>query len=225
MTPSSPSSPTAAPSEQQSCNVAIPSVREATEERQMLAGLLAYSKSRVSAKDLLRHFRSIGHVLAAEPSQLAALGLTLRDMAVFRLVRETANRLAKGEVYSRPTLGNWQALLAYLQTTMAYEQVEQFRVLFLDRKNHLIADELQQRGTVDHTSVYPREVVKRALILNASALIAVHNHPSGDPKPSRDDIEMTQKLRGALDPLGIALHDHLVIGHGKHASFRELGLL
>lgn len=218
-------SPIAVPREQQSCNTAVSSVRVAAEEHEMLAGLLAYSQSRVSAMDLLRHFRSIGHVLAAEPIQLTALGLTLCDVALFRLVRKTACRLAKGEVCARPTLGNWQALLAYLQTTMAYEQVEQFRVLFLDRKNHLIADEVQQRGTVDHTPVYPREVVKRALILNASALIAVHNHPSGDPKPSRDDIEMTEKLRDALDSLGITLHDHLVIGHGKHASFRELGLL
>jgi DNA repair protein RadC len=108
---------------------------------------------------------------------------------------------------------------------MAYEQVELFRILFLDRKNNLIADEVQQRGTVDHTPVYPREVVKRALSLNASALIVVRNHPSGDPKPSRDDIKMTSQLKSAAEALGLAPHDHLIIGHGKHASFRSLGLL
>jgi DNA repair protein RadC len=108
---------------------------------------------------------------------------------------------------------------------MAHEQIEQFRVLFLDRKNTLIADEVLQRGTVDHTPVYPREVMKRALILNASALIVVHNHPSGDPKPSRDDIEMTRRLKEAASAVEIALHDHVVIGQGTHASFRSLGLL
>ena len=108
---------------------------------------------------------------------------------------------------------------------MAYEHIEQFRILFLDRKNNLIADEVQQRGTVNHTPVYPREVMKRALVLNASALIVVHNHPSGDPKPSRDDIETTRELKAAANALEMELHDHVVIGHGKHASFRSLGLL
>lgn len=122
-------------------------------------------------------------------------------------------------------LSNWQGLIAYLQTAMAGEQVEQFRILFLDTKNNLIADEVQQRGTVNHTPVYPREVIKRAIILNASALIVVHNHPSGDPKPSRDDIEMTRELKAAAKSLEIELHDHVVIGHGTHASFRSLGLL
>jgi DNA repair protein RadC len=112
-----------------------------------------------------------------------------------------------------------------LQTAMAYEQIEQFRILFLDRRNNLIADEVQQRGTVNHTPVYPREVMKRALILNASALIVVHNHPSGDPKPSRVDIETTRELKAAANALELELHDHVVIGHGKHASFRSLGLL
>ncbi len=133
--------------------------------------------------------------------------------------------MARSEVRRRPVLTNWQALIAYLQTAMACEQVEQFRILFLDTKNNLIADEVQQRGTVNHTPVYPREVIKRALILNASALIVVHNHPSGDPKPSREDIEMTQELKAAAKSLEIELHDHVVIGHGTHASFRSLGLL
>jgi DNA repair protein RadC len=146
-------------------------------------------------------------------------------MTLLRLTRETACLLAKARVRGRLTLNNWQALLAYLQTSMAYEQIEQFRILFLDRKNNLIADEVQHHGTVNHTPVYPREVVKRALILNASALIVVHNHPSGDPRPSADDIAMTRQLKAAAEALGLELHDHLVIGHGKTASFRTLALL
>lgn len=133
--------------------------------------------------------------------------------------------MARAEVRRRPVLTNWQALIAYLQMAMACEQVEQFRILFLDTKNNLIADEVQQRGTVNHTPVYPREAIKRALILNASALIVVHNHPSGDPKPSRDDIEMTRELKAAAKALEIELHDHVVIGHGTYASFRSLALL
>ncbi len=133
--------------------------------------------------------------------------------------------MARAEVRGRPVLSNWQALIGYLQTAMAYEQVEQFRILFLDRKNNLIADEVQQRGTVNHTPVYPREVMKRALILNASALLVVHNHPSGDPKPSREDIQTTRELKAAASALEVELHDHVVIGHGTHASFRSLGLL
>ena len=146
-------------------------------------------------------------------------------MTLLRLVREIACRMARAEVRCRPVLGNWRALIDYLQTAMAHEQVEQFRVLFLDRKNTLIADEVHQRGTVDHTPVYPREVMKRALILNASALIVVHNHPSGNPKPSREDIEMTRQLKEAASAFEIALHDHVVIGHGTRASFRSLGLI
>jgi DNA repair protein RadC len=198
---------------------------EDTTEQDLLTALLRPSQARACASALLQSFPSIGHVITAEPSQLRAFGLTGHDIAVFRLVREIACRMARGEVRSRPVLGNWQALIAYLQIAMAYEQIEQFRILFLDRKNNLIADEVQQRGTVNHTPVYPREVMKRALILNASALIVAHNHPSGDPKPSRDDIETTRELKAAANALEIELHDHVVIGHGKHASFRSLGLL
>ena len=196
-----------------------------TTEQDLLAGLLTSSPGAACASALLQHFPSIGHVITAEAAQLRAFGLTGRDIAAFRLVREIACRMAKAEVRSRPVLGNWQALIAYLQTAMAYEQVEQFRILFLDTKNNLIADEVQQHGTVNHTPVYPREVLKRALVLNATALIAVHNHPSGDPKPSRADIEMTRELKAAAKALEIELHDHVVIGHGTHASFRSLGLL
>lgn len=201
----------------------LPSIE--TTEQDLLAGLLASSHGSERASALLQHFPSIGHVITAETAQLRAFGLTGRDIAAFRLVREIACRMAKAEVRRRPMLSNWQALIAYLQTAMACEQVEQFRILFLDTKNNLIADEVQQRGTVNHTPVYPREVVKRALILNASALIVVHNHPSGDSKPSRDDIEMTRELKAGAEALGIELHDHVVVGHGNHASFRLLGLL
>ena len=198
---------------------------EETSEQDLLTGLLTSSPGSACAAALLQTFPSIGHVITAEASQLRAFGLTGRDIALFRLVREIACRMARAEVRSRPVLSNWQALIAYLQTAMAYEQIEQFRILFLDRKNNLIADEVQQRGTVNHTPVYPREVMKRALILNASALIAIHNHPSGDPKPSREDIETTRELKAAANALEIELHDHVVIGHGSHASFRSLGLL
>ncbi|MGQ3314333.1 RadC family protein [Reyranella sp.] len=196
-----------------------------TTEQDLLAGLLASAQGSEQASALLQHFPSIGHVIAAEAAQLRAFGLTGRDIAALRLVREIACRMARSEVRRRPVLTNWQALIAYLQMAMAGEQVEQFRILFLDTKNNLIADEVQQRGTVNHTPVYPREVIKRALTLNASALIVVHNHPSGDPKPSRDDIEMTRELKAAAKSLEIELHDHVVIGHGTHASFRSLGLL
>jgi DNA repair protein RadC len=198
---------------------------EQTTEQDLLGGLLTSSQGTACASALLQSFPSIGHVITAEASQLRAFGLTGHDIALFRVVREIACRMARAEVRSRPVLTNWQALIAYLQTAMAYEQNEQFRILFLDRRNNLIADEVQQRGTVSHTPVYPREVMKRALILNASALIVVHNHPSGDPKPSREDIETTRELQAAANALEMELHDHVVIGHGKHASFRSLGLI
>src|SRR5215217_5263846 len=167
---------------------------EETTEQDLLAALLTSSQGRTCASALLQSFPSIGHVITAEASQLRAFGLTGHDVAVFRLVREIACRMARAEVRSQPVLSNWQALIAYLQTAMAYEQIEQFRILFLDRKNNLIADEVQQRGTVNHTPVYPREVMKRA-------------------------------LKAAAKALELELHDHVVIGHGKQASFRSLGLL
>lgn len=196
-----------------------------TSEHELLAGLLAYSKSRVSAGILLRDFPSIGHVVAAERPQLKMLGLTDEDIGLLRLVQATACHMAKATVRDRPTLSSSPALISYLQTAMGYEQVEYLRMLFLDCRNHLIADEILHRGSINHTPVYPREVMKRALILNASAIIAVHNHPSGDPSPSRDDIAMTRQLRAAAASLELELHDHIIIGHGKHASFRSLGLL
>jgi DNA repair protein RadC len=198
---------------------------EETADHDLLAGLLTSPRSTAYAFALLQHFPSIGHVISAEASLLRTFGLSRRDIAVLRLVHQIACRMARAEVRIRPVLSNWQALIDYLQTAMAYQQIEQFRILFLDRKNSLIADEVQQQGTVSHTPVYPREVMKRALILNASALIVAHNHPSGDPKPSREDIDTTRQLKAAANALEVELHDHVVIGHGKHASFRSLGLL
>jgi DNA repair protein RadC len=202
----------------------VPPTEEAS-DRDLLEGFLTSLQGRACVSALLQKYPSIGHIITAEACQLRAIGLTGLDIDMLRRVHEIACRMAQAEVRSRPVLGNWPALIAYLQTAMAYEQIEQFRILFLDRRNNLVADEVQQRGTVSHTPVYPREVMKRALILNASALIVAHNHPSGDPKPSREDIETTRQLKAAANALEIELHDHVVIGHGKHASFRSLGLL
>ena len=145
--------------------------------------------------------------------------------AALKLIEAAAIRLARGEVLGDNVISSWAALLDYCHAAMARQSTEQFRILFLDRKNRLIADEVQQRGTVDHTPVYPREVVKRALELGASALILVHNHPSGDPTPSQADIAMTREIQGAAEKLGIAIHDHVVIARGGHASFRSQGLI
>jgi DNA repair protein RadC len=140
-------------------------------------------------------------------------------------VREFAERLHREELKDRPVIGSWTSLLDYLQVALAHEPIEQFRVLFLDRKNILIKDEVQQRGTVDHTPLYPREIVKRALELQASAIIMVHNHPSGDPTPSRADIDMTKQVTQALAAVGITIHDHVIIGKNRHTSFKSQRLI
>lgn len=146
-------------------------------------------------------------------------------IAEFKIVQASAIKLAQTEVMNKPVISSWTALLNYCKAAMAYNTTEQFRILFLDRKNVLIADEVQQKGTVDHTPVYPREVVKRALDLGASSIILVHNHPSGDPTPSQADINMTRQIVDTAKPLGISVHDHLVIGKGSHASFKSLQLI
>jgi DNA repair protein RadC len=142
-----------------------------------------------------------------------------------KIVQAAALRLARGQVRQKPVLSSWQAILDYCRAAMAFEEREQFRLLFLDKKNQLIADEVQQEGTVDHTPVYVREVMKRALELSASAIILVHNHPSGDPTPSMADVDMTKKIISAADKLSIIIHDHIVIGRNGHVSFRGQGLL
>ena len=142
-----------------------------------------------------------------------------------KLVHAAAMRLMRGQVINRPLLGSWSAILEYVRAAMAFSDNEQFRVLFLDKKNQLIADEVQQEGTVDHTPVYPREVMKRALELGASAIVLVHNHPSGDPAPSMPDIEMTRKIVDAGQRLNVTIHDHVIVGRKGHFSFRSNGLI
>ncbi|HJM51325.1 MAG TPA: DNA repair protein RadC [Alphaproteobacteria bacterium] len=179
------------------------------------------------AKDLLAHFnKDFAEVMNADPARLEEVsGVGESTIAALKTVRAAALRLGQAQVLNRPALSSWQALLEYCRSSMAYSRTERFRILFLDRKNFLIADEEQQKGTVDHTPVYPREVVKRALELEASAIIMVHNHPSGDPTPSKADIAMTREVAAAGEKLGISLHDHVVIGKKGEASFKALGLL
>jgi DNA repair protein RadC len=178
------------------------------------------------ARALLSRFGSFAGSIAAPATDLRGIdGLGDAGVAALKTVQAAALRLVRAEVRDRPVLTHWSALLDYLSAVMARDRVEQFRVLFLDNKNRLIADEAQSRGTVNHTPVYPREVVKRALELHASALILAHNHPSGDPAPSQDDIAMTREIMGAAEALGLVLHDHVIVGNGKTLSFRAQGLL
>ncbi len=178
------------------------------------------------AKSLLIRFGSLGEVLSAAPEKLGEVkGIGEAAAVALKVVQAAGLRLSRQQIMNTDAIGSWDQLLDYCKAAMGYEKVEQLRVLFLDRKNILIADEVQQQGTVDHTPLYPRQVVKRALELNASALILVHNHPSGDPTPSRGDIDMTKRVQEAAEKLGITLHDHIVIGKSNHASFRSMGLL
>ena len=192
----------------------------------LLAQVIPRADTKPVAKALLARFGSLGEVLSAAPEALQQVrGVGESSAVALKLVRAAGLRLASQQVMNRNVISSWEALLDYCKAAMGYEKVEQLRVLYLDRKNVLMADEVQQRGTVDHTPLYPREVVKRALELGASALILVHNHPSGDATPSRDDIAMTKEVRDAAEKLGIALHDHVIIGKGAHVSFKSLGLL
>ncbi len=192
----------------------------------LLFGAMPRKDVKPLAKALIERFGSLAEVLAAEPAQLQSEDGVGEAVAASLKAAQAAGRLlAHRALQDRPVLSSWQALLDYCHAAMAWEGREEFRLIFLDRRNHLIADEVQQRGTVDQTAVYPREVVRRALDLNATALILVHNHPSGDPTPSRADIAMTKQVIAAAEPLGIVVHDHLVIGRDSHASFRSLGLL
>ena len=178
------------------------------------------------AKRLMREFGDFNHVLAAPAERLASVpGVGQSVVLELKIVEAAAHRMARARVLNRPVLSSWDSLLDYCKTAMAHMPLEQFRVLFLDRKNVLIADEAQQKGTVDHVPVYPREVVKRALELNASAIILVHNHPSGDPDPSDSDIAMTNRICDAAEVLNIAIHDHLIVGKERNFSFRSAGLL
>ncbi|MCH6576860.1 MAG: DNA repair protein RadC [Proteobacteria bacterium] len=197
---------------------------------EMLELVLFLAKPRAEvkplAKALITRFGSFADVISADVKELVAVkGVGENTAVALKTIRAAAIRLAREQVMNQPVITSWQKLLDYCRASLAFAKTEEFRVLFLDRKNVLIADEMQQTGTVDHTPVYPREVVKRALDLGASAIIMVHNHPSGDPTPSKGDIEMTKEVREACEKLGISLHDHLIIGKSGHASFKSLGLL
>jgi DNA repair protein RadC len=179
-----------------------------------------------AAKALIERFGDFAAVAHAPMQALLEVkGVGESGAAQIAAVREAALRLLKAEASQAPVLSSWQKLVEYCQARLQFEPIENFHILFLDKKNRLIRDERQQRGTVDHTPLYPREVVKRALELGASALILVHNHPSGDPTPSKADIEVTQEVAKAAALLGVAVHDHLIIGRGRHTSLRSLGVL
>jgi DNA repair protein RadC len=178
------------------------------------------------AKELIAKFGSFAEAISAPPERLREVkGLGEAAITELKVVQAAATRLARGEVKQRPVLSSWGNVLDYCRAAMAFADKEQLRVLFLDKRNQLIADELQQTGTVDHTPVYPRELVKRALELSATAIVLVHNHPSGDPAPSRADIEMTQAIIAIARPLGIAVHDHLIVGKDGHASLKAMKLI
>ena len=178
------------------------------------------------AKALLDRFGSFAGVLAASDERLQEIdGIGDKAALLIKLFHAAATRFVRDAVDKRTPLSSWQAVLDYCRAAMAHEEREQFRILFLDKKNGLIADEVQQTGTVDHTPVYPREVIKRALELSATAIILAHNHPSGDTQPSQADIDMTATIVAAAKQLGITVHDHIIVGRDGHTSFKSLGLI
>ncbi|MGF1476975.1 MAG: DNA repair protein RadC [Geminicoccaceae bacterium] len=214
---------------------------ESLADYELLEQLLFYSIRRRDtkpiAKELIERFGGLGAVFAAEPTRIAeapSLAAVAEDAEdkdlpftaiLIKTVQALMERIAKEQIKDRAVIGSWTALIDYLTLALAHETKEQLRVLFLDRKNVLIKDEVLGKGTVDHTPLYPREVVSRALELSASAIILVHNHPSGDPNPSRPDIEMTKQVVAALSTVGISLHDHVIVGKNGHTSFKGLKLI
>lgn len=178
------------------------------------------------AKELLSHFGNIGGIFNAPSSELSRIsGLNDEAVNIIKVTQALMHRIMKEDVLNKPVLNSWTRLVEYCNTTMAHEGKEHFRILFLNKKNELIADEIQQSGTVDHTPAYPREIMKRALELNATALILVHNHPSGDPTPSEADIDMTFAIKGAGEPFNIVVHDHLIVSKNGTSSMRNLDLI
>ena len=178
------------------------------------------------AKELIRHFGSFAEVIAAEPQRFAEVeGMRAAAITEFKVVEAAAQRFARGAVKKRLPMGSWSEVVDYCRTSMAFENREIFRILFLDKKNGLIKDEVQGSGTVDHTPVYPREVVRRALELSATAIVLVHNHPSGDPTPSTQDVKMTLEIIAIAKTLGVAVHDHIIVGRDGHASLRGMKLI
>jgi DNA repair protein RadC len=190
----------------------------------LLFGPFRKGDTKALAKALINRFGSLAGLLAAPQTELFKTpGIGTHTVVTIKIVQAAAQRLARAQLAEQPVLGNWERLMDYLNAMLAREKIEQFRVLYLDTRNRLIADEAQARGTVNHTPVYPREVVKRALELHATALILVHNHPSGDPTPSIDDIEMTREVVRAAGALGLQVHDHIIIGNGRSTSMRREG--
>lgn len=178
------------------------------------------------AKDLLKRFGTLAEVIGASPQRLRETeGVSDGVVADLKLIEAATRRMLKGAVRKREALGSWAAVLDYCRAAMAFNEIEEFRILFLDKKNCLIADEVQGTGTIDHTPVYPRELVKRALELSATAIILVHNHPSGDPTPSTADVKMTKHIIEIAGPLGVTVHDHIIIGRNGHASLKGLQLI
>jgi len=178
------------------------------------------------AKSLLKKFGSFAEVIHAPEALLREVdGIGDASVNQLKLIAAAASRIAKGELQQRTALSSWNDVIDYCRTSMAFADKEQFRLLFLDKRNRLIADEVQQTGTVDHTPVYPREVIKRALELSATAIILVHNHPSGDPSPSQADIQMTKAIIDIAAPLGISVHDHIIVGKNGHASLKGMRLI
>ena len=178
------------------------------------------------AKSLLKAFGSFAEVVHAPEARLREIkGIKDASIHQLKLIAAAATRIARGEMRERRQLSSWNDVIDYCRSSMAFADKEQFRLLFLDKRNQLIANEVQQTGTVDHTPVYPREVIKRALELSATALILVHNHPSGDPTPSQADIQMTKAIIAIATPLGIAVHDHVIVGRGGHASLKGMRLI
>lgn len=178
------------------------------------------------AKRLLKEYQSFGDLISTPVDTLLREdGLGEATIAALKIAQASAEHLLRDQVMNKPVLSSWQSLLDYCRVSMAYKGTEQFRVLYLNRKNILIADDLQQRGSVDHTPIYPREVIKRALVLEASAFIMVHNHPSGDTTPSKADIDITKHIKAIAQPLNISLHDHVIIGRTGHYSMKSYGLI
>lgn len=192
----------------------------------LLFGAIQRRDTKPIAKALLKRFGSFADVIGADPSELREIdGVGDSVVVALKSVDAAALRVIREDVMDRPVLNNWHRLMDYCRASLGRNKVESFHVLFLNRRNELIADEEQQRGTIDHTPVYPREVVKRALEIGAAAIIMVHNHPSGSAKPSKADIEMTREVEDAAGKLGIVLHDHVIVARSGTTSFKEAGLL
>lgn len=192
----------------------------------LLFGVRRQGDTKPTAKALIDRFGSVAGVLAAPAAELATVkGVSEATVALIAVTAEAARRAVREEIAEGPVLSSWTKLIDYLRIAMGHGRTEEFRLLFLDSKNRLIADEVQGTGTINRTAVYPREVIKRALEHSATAIIMVHNHPSGDPTPSRADVEMTEEVRDAGALMGIVLHDHVVISKSGHESFKSMGLL